>query len=93
MPDTWVPTVTDVTGSMVPVAVMLFSMLAGPTASVANSTSSFSLLPESRKAAAAATTMTATMTQILLIFFIKAVCNVILIRCPRAISAFRPDRT
>ena len=34
MPDTWVPTVTVFTASIVPVAVTLFSMLVGATASV-----------------------------------------------------------
>lgn len=36
MPLTCVPTVTDVTGSIVPVAVMLFIMFAGATAAVSN---------------------------------------------------------
>ena len=48
MPDTCVPTDTDVTGSMVPVAVMVFWMLPFSTLTVVNEISSFFFPPDMR---------------------------------------------
>lgn len=54
MPLTCVPTVTDVTGSIVPVAVMLFIMFAGATAAVSNVIFSSFLPPDNSHTASAA---------------------------------------
>ena len=69
IPDTWVPTVTVFTASMLPVAVTLFSMFAGATASVVKFTVSSFFPRESNQAITAMATTTPTMAQTPLIFF------------------------
>lgn len=68
MPLTCVPTVTDVTGSIVPVAVMLFIMFAGATAAVSNVIFSSFLPPDNSHTASAAIAATATITNVFFLF-------------------------
>ena len=71
MPLTWVPTVTDVTGSMVPVAVMEFWMLVIVAFSVWKVTTLFSFLPVSSQMAMPTTTRANRMNHVFFdIFFI-----------------------
>ena len=70
MPLTCVPTVTEVTGSIVPVAVTLVMRLAGATLAVSNVTDSSFLPPDIIQKATATIATTPAATYTLLIFFI-----------------------
>lgn len=68
MPLTCVPTVTDVTGSIVPVAVMLFWMFADATGAVSNEICCSFLPPKNAHTATAMIATIATTTHTLLNF-------------------------
>ena len=75
MPDTCVPTVTEVTGSMVPVAVMLLCSVRGVTASCVKLMSCFCSLPDNSQTAAVTMAKMPAPIHTLLIFKFFIVCD------------------
>ncbi len=76
IPETCVPTVTDVTGSIVPVAVMLFLIVVDDTVEVSKETCVFFLLPDNNHAVVTIMIMPPMPSHILLILFILFILNI-----------------